>query len=333
MMRIDRAVIKGLFLNSLLVVALLAGTGFRKYAGEFMAIDVSPRAQALGGSFVALANDVTASYYNPAGLVNLQATQFSFMHAWQFVNFVNFDYLAVAHPIGYHRVLGISVSRLAVDDIPDTRAALIQQGDDWRLDWSRVTRFNSADYVVTVALGQRWNERLSWGVSVKLIRRNLGENYANGIGVDGGLQFQLRPNWRLGLSLKNMTTTLIAWDTGEKELVYPMGILGTAYRFRVPGMDAYFIPNLDVILRSVSLPGAGDARVYNFEGGIFTGAVGGEFQYRGVLSFRAGIDELQRFAFGIGVKIPHIRVDYSFLNYARELGNSHRIGILLDFGN
>ncbi len=298
-----------------------------------MAIDVSPRAQALGGSFVALCEDVTAGYYNPAGLVQVQATQFAFMHAWQFVSFVNFDYIAMAHPIGYNRVIGVSVSRLAVDDIPDTRAALVQQGENWRLDWSRVSRFNAADYVVTVALGQRWNERLSWGVSVKLIRRNLGDNYANGLGLDGGLQFRLNPHWRMGVSLKNMTTTLIAWDTGEKELVYPLAVVGTAYRFRVPGLDAYFIPNMDFILRSVALPGGGEGTVYRIQGGLFTGAVGGEFQYRDVLALRAGIDELQRLALGVGLKIPHVRIDYSFLNYARELGNSHRIGILLDLGN
>lgn len=51
------------------------GLKFRKYAGEFLEIGVAPRAQALGGAFTALADDITASYYNPAGLIHLNNLQ------------------------------------------------------------------------------------------------------------------------------------------------------------------------------------------------------------------------------------------------------------------
>jgi hypothetical protein len=50
---------------------LNAQTVFGKYAGEFMAIGIGGRPLGMGGAFTGIANDVTAGYYNPAGLANI----------------------------------------------------------------------------------------------------------------------------------------------------------------------------------------------------------------------------------------------------------------------
>ena len=67
-----------------------AGTGHFLYDG------VGARPLAMGGSFVAVADDVTATYWNPAGIAQLERSGFSAMYAdrfssglrYQFVNFV-----------------------------------------------------------------------------------------------------------------------------------------------------------------------------------------------------------------------------------------------------
>ncbi len=69
---------------SLFISQSNAQTVFAKYAGEFMAIGVGGRALGMGGAFTAVANDITAGYYNPAGLANLNYPQVSLMHAEQF---------------------------------------------------------------------------------------------------------------------------------------------------------------------------------------------------------------------------------------------------------
>ncbi|RMG35188.1 MAG: hypothetical protein D6732_09575, partial [Methanobacteriota archaeon] len=74
-----------LFLLVALINILSADSGFRRYAGEFMAIDVSARAQALGGAYTAVANDVYATFYNPAGLASIQSTQLGITHTQQFI--------------------------------------------------------------------------------------------------------------------------------------------------------------------------------------------------------------------------------------------------------
>ncbi len=68
-----------------LQVALAGGTKVRKFAGEFLSIGVGGRALGLGGAFVALANDVTAGYWNPAGLAQVNYPEFTLMHDERFV--------------------------------------------------------------------------------------------------------------------------------------------------------------------------------------------------------------------------------------------------------
>ena len=68
-----------------------------KYAGEFLAIGVGGRPLGMGGAFTAVANDVTAAYYNPAGLAALDYPQLSLMHDQRYGNLVNYNYALASH--------------------------------------------------------------------------------------------------------------------------------------------------------------------------------------------------------------------------------------------
>ena len=324
---------KRILIATLTVLITLTGfttaeSGFRKYAGEFMAIDVSARAQAMGGAYSAMANDVYASFYNPAGLTGVRATQLAFTHTQQFISSVNYDFLGFARPISDNKVIGFSLIRLGVDNIQDSRAAAIfgSDGELAGIDLSQVEEFNSADYVFFVSLGTRLSERFSWGLNAKLVRRNLSDHSANGLGFDAGLTYALNDRVRLSGMFRNITSTLIAWDTGEKELVSPTLRFGTSYFLDLPGLNSYLVPNVDLIMETQGATG--------LEGGGSTlaGALGGELVIRETLSLRGGYDDLQRLNFGVGIQIPKISVDYSYTSFNEELGNAHRIGLMVDFG-
>ena len=320
-----------------IVAILMLGTGFNaqaqrveKYAGEFMAIDVSARAQALGGAFSALSNDVYAAFYNPAGLVQVRSTQLGFTHTQQFLASVNYDYIGFARPLSSSKTLGISLVRLGVDNIKDSRSAAILDANGvlQGIDESRVNNFNSADYVFYLSMGHQFNSAFSIGFNVKLIRRSLADFSANGLGFDAGLLYAVSDRWKIAGAVRNITTTLIAWDTGTKELVSPTLRMGSSYLIPLPGLNSYFIPNFDVIVQSQNTPNLSEN---GLDGGIFGGAIGGEFAIQERLFLRGGYDELQRLNLGIGIRIPHIGIDYAFTNYDQELGNAHRIGLLIDF--
>ena len=307
---------------------LNAETGFRKYAGEFMAIDVSPRSQAMGGAFVALANDVSAAYHNPAGLVQIQSTQVAIMHTWQFTDLISYDYIGFTRPLSKDKSFAVSLTRLGIDDIQDSRGARIGSDDDWRLDPSKITTFNAADYVLYLSLGKMQSSKFAWGLNFKFVRRTLAESDATGLGFDGGVLLNINDKLKLGGVVRNITSTLIVWDTGEKELVRPTMLIGTSYKMLLPSLNSYFIPNVNFVIHTESYPDLNSG--FN-QSGAFAGIGGGEFVFRNVLFLRGGVDELQRPTFGIGIKIPHLNIDYAFTSFNQELGNSHRVGLIVDF--
>ncbi|HPT47104.1 MAG TPA: UPF0164 family protein, partial [Candidatus Rifleibacterium sp.] len=50
-------------------------------AGAYLKMGVGARALGMGSAFTAVADDSTASFWNPAGLARLEKSEGSFMHA------------------------------------------------------------------------------------------------------------------------------------------------------------------------------------------------------------------------------------------------------------
>ena len=325
--------------GTVLLIVVLAGgsavgsTGFGKYAGEFIAIGVGGRALGLGGAYAALATDVTSGYWNPAGLSYLNYPQLILMHDEQFGSLVNYDYGAVALPVGRATSLGLSVIRLGVDDIPDTRNAgvdengnvIIDPTDLSRIDQSRVIYFNAADWAFYFTYSKKESDFFSYGANVKFIRRELGDNSATGIGFDAGIRFTPFENAIIGVNLQDITTTLLAWDTGTNELISPTMKIGTAYG--IDAFDGRFTPVVDFDVR---FEGREYASTVNLGPVSFDVHSGLEFQYRSVLALRVGYSDIKQITFGGGLQLPKLAIDYTFAKFdgANQLGNTHRISLL-----
>lgn len=311
-------------------------TVISKYAGEFMALGVGGRALGMGGAFVAVANDVTSGYYNPAGLANLNYPQIALMHSEQFGNLVNYDYGAVAIPYDKDMSFGLSVMRLGVDGIPDTRNALYDaNGDgiidikDDRLDYSRITEFSNQDWAFYLTFAKRQTDNFYWGVNAKIIRRDLAEYGATGIGFDVGAFYMPFDNLFLGANLQDATTTLIAWNTGRNELVSPTLKVGGAYKF-VEILGGYIMPALDFDIRFENRRFASN---FNIGPVSFDMHAGFEYNYKNVVSVRAGYNDVKQFTIGAGVKLPKLNIDYSFARFSSSeidrLPDTHRISLML----
>jgi hypothetical protein len=150
-----------------------AQTTIAKYAGEFLSIGVGGRALGMGDAYVAVANDVSAGYYNPAGLISLNYPQVALMHEERFGSLVNYDYAAIAIPYGTDMSLGLSIIRLGVDGIPDTRNALVDANGDGvlnilndRLDYSKITEFSNQDWAIYLSFAKKLSDKFSYGASV-----------------------------------------------------------------------------------------------------------------------------------------------------------------------
>src|SRR4030095_3550031 len=98
----------------------------------------------MGSAQIATVSDGTAGYWNPAGLVNVKDyPQLNLMHAEYFAGIGKYDYASLAIPLKDNkRVLGLSLLRFAVDDIPNT---IFLVESDGTINYNNITSFSAAD--------------------------------------------------------------------------------------------------------------------------------------------------------------------------------------------
>lgn len=332
-MKIIRNIIRGLF--CLLIVSQTAGAASgAKYAGEFIAIGVGGRALGLGGAYSALANDVTAGYWNPAGLSKITYPQITLMHDERWAGLVNYDYGAIAYPINARSTFAFSVMRLGVDNIENTQhAGLDVYGnplppEQWqnfdRIDPSRITYFNAADWAFFFSYAKKVNEQFSYGTNLKIIRRELSDAAATGIGFDVGAQYLITEQFIVGANFQDVTTTFIAWSTGTNELLFPTLKIGSAYF--IDAFNGRFAPTFDVDIRFENRRSASNIHLGPVSFDTHSGI---EFDYNNLVAVRLGYSDIGSLNLGTGVHLPKLDIDYSFSKFdgVGQLGNTHRISL------
>jgi hypothetical protein len=220
-----------------------------KYSNEFLNIGVGARALGMSNSYVTSVNDVTAGYWNPAGLLGIKNQhQVALMHSEYFAGIAKYDYGAFATRIDSSSVLGLSLIRFGVDDIPNTTELIDANGN---VDYNRISTFSAVDYAFLVSYAKQLKiPGLRLGANVKIIRRKVGDFAgAWGFGLDAGAQYDYK-KWKFAAMARDVTSTFNAWSfnlseetkqvflaTGNEipensvEITLPKLLLGAARKF------------------------------------------------------------------------------------------------------
>ncbi len=307
------------------------GSG-NKYSGEFLAIGVGARPLGMGGAYVSLVSDGTAGYWNPGALARISYPQLALMHDERFGDLVNYDYGSVAIPFGPRVSLGISLIRLGVDNVPDTREAWLDLNSNGyfdpgdRLDYDKITFFNAADWAFYVTYSKMQNEKFSYGVNLKVISRHIAEGSAWGIGFDVGAIYSPLPNFRVGANLQDISTTLLAWNTGRNELITPTAKVGGSYdiEFLKTGR---ITPAVDFDVRFENRKFASLAHVGPVSFDMHAGV---EYGFKDLFAVRVGYNDVKQLTLGAGIKLPKLNIDYAFAKFDKDdqLGNTHRLSVI-----
>lgn len=318
-------------------VADLSAQNAPKYSNEFLSLGVGARALGMSNAQVGAVNDVTAGYWNPAGLGQIQNNlQVALMHSEYFAGIAKYDYGAVAARINPKSVAALSVIRFGVDDIPNTTELIDANGN---IDYDRVTSFSAADYGFIFSYAyQPKIEGLRYGANAKIIYRNVGEfASAWGFGLDAGVQFD-RGNWRFAAMGRDITSTFNAWSfsldertkevfqqTGNEipsnslELTLPKLILAVGRQFKM-GEKFSAYPEIDLDL---TFDGKRNVLVKGDPISIDP-HLGVEFAYSDFIFVRGGIGNVQQVTnidnelvttfqpnVGVGLRIKNFRIDYA----------------------
>jgi hypothetical protein len=332
-----------------------------KYSNEFLSVGVSARALAMGNANVASANDVTAGYWNPSGLLYQQSNlQLGLMHAEYFAGIAKYDYIAVSKRIDSNSVAGLSFIRFGVDNIPNT---LELQDANGNIDYSRIKSFNAVDAAVLLSYARNMQniKGLKLGGNFKVIRRKLGDfGGAWGFGLDFGAMYDYE-KWHFGVMGRDITGTFNAWTynlsedtknafvmTGNEipnnnvEVTVPKLILGVSRKFMVWKDKISILGELNLIntfdgKRNTVVK----TDVWSMEPNIGT-----EIGYKDMVFLRGGIGNIQKAlnakgdAFvttfqpniGAGIKYKIFALDYAYTDIGdRSIGlYSHIISLKID---
>lgn len=307
---------KRLLINLTFIIVMCWGFAYAKdYYGlpnDYLRYGVGSRALSMGGAFVGLADDATASYWNPAGLTQIDEFQFFSMYAPYFLD-TSFNYISYVHPLGENL-------RLALSDV-----LLYSGGYETRSPGNIVEKANETVFFNTAifSCGYRFQNiegrleflnNLSLGINLKFVQENVVGHSGNSQGIDIAMLYHLISPLSIGIAVDNILQPKVKLIAKENE--YKTNIKAG---FSINALNRRLLFNLDINKLM-------DENLY-FATGI-------ECTLWNQLSIRVGLNHLQNFTFGLGFKnkkfIP-LGIDYSY--NVHELGELHKFGITLHWGN
>jgi hypothetical protein len=282
----------------------------------FLNIPVGARPAAMGSAYTALAADAYAPTWNPAGLGFLDSIQFAGQHL-AYVQSTHYEYLGFGVPMANPRAcatdllcgrstLGGSIQYFGSGDISGLDIHGNPTGD-----------YSNHYAAYNLSYGRTFGDRLSFGVTGKLINAKLADVSANAYAVDLGTFYKLKDNLHLAATLMNIGSRLTFLSDGDP---LPLAFhMGGAYRV---------FPLWKLALEAV-FPRTGLASVH----------MGAEWNPLPSTALRLGyrtdalkgLSPIAGFSAGVGIHIWDQELAYAWVPYG-DLGDSHYVSLIMQFG-
>lgn len=308
-----------------------------KYSNEYLNIGVDARAFGMGLSMTSHVDDVSAVYWNPAGLLDMKADhQLELMHAAYFAGIANYDFIGYARKLDEKSSIGISALRFSVDDIADTRFLFDPTG---AINYNNVQFFSASDYGFFLSYARElpYLGGIKTGGNVKVLHRIVGKFATSwGFGLDLSAQKSFG-KWNVGLMAKDVFGTFNAWSHNPDEVSQVYQLTGNqipenSLEISLPRLIAGVSRSIQ-ISQAFSLLSSLDA-VMTLDGKRNTlvrselvsidPQFGLEIGFKGIAFLRGGINQFQQIErfdqsqywtfqpnAGIGIKFREVAIDYA----------------------
>lgn len=288
---------------------------------QFLKIGVGGRATAMGDAFVAIANDVSALYWNPAGLSQFSENQVMFSHN-QWVVDINHDFVGAVYHLDDANTFGVSLTSLSMDEMKVTTEYTPFGTGEY---------FGFSDFGLAVSYSRKMTEQFSFGGTVRYIEETLDVLKMRGVMIDLGTYYWTGlGSTRFAVAVTNFGNDLA--PDGEVVLVgnrtkSNWQSFSPPTMFRIGFALEPYEDEEHKFTTSIQLNHPND----NSE----NLSLGLEYVWNKMFFARGGYKvnvEEQNYSFGAGVNIPisiaNVSVDYAFANFTR-LGSAHRFSITL----
>jgi len=278
---------------------------------NFLSRGPGAAAGSLGGAYTAVAEDLTAIYYNPAGLA-FQGGGFYAEHMPVHAG-GRFNFLGLNYPARFGS-LGFGVIQFAVDDI-DKRQAI---GDP-------PITIQASQTAWFLPYSHYWKS-LSYGFSIKKIDNDLDNQSDSGLGMDvGGLYSRklndrflfINPGFQLGLVVKNI---LEPEEDFSREATLGLALKGNLMGKYSKRRNLIIYDQLQISIDATQNPD--DHLQFSF---------GAEYGIKNLIQLRAGFSHDFSIGMGYGSNQTLIQVGYALL--VNEVAPQHRFSFSYRFKN
>lgn len=186
-----------LFLLILIIMpGLLSGEVFAKTgtAGlQFLKIGVDARAIGMGEAYVAVTDDISSVYWNPAGLALKSQNQIFLSHT-EWVAGIRYEFVAASKVTAFG-TFAVSGAVLHMDQMDVTTEETFGPTGE---------TFTCSDILAGLTYANAFTDKFSFGITVKYLRQNLDEYSVDGVSVDLGSLYNTGwKNLTIGMALRN----------------------------------------------------------------------------------------------------------------------------------
>ena len=276
-------------------------------AGNFLKFGIGARAMGMGNSFVAVADDATAVYWNPAGLTQLEENQVFMSYAERFGAGIQDQSLGVALKWRERVNVGFAVVRTSVGDIKHTTEGVVDSRGRPIVDGT----FDDAEVGLLFSSGVRVHEIFSIGLTAKYMIHDLADKTATGMGLDIGWLFRPLESLTFGLNTQNINRTRMKWSTEGSHF----DRIPANFKF---GGALDLLDSKMKVSADVNLPDFGSV-------GLNSGI---EYRLTDYLVMRGGMERAE-LATGASINVERIHIDYAYRS--QELGDTHRFALSYGF--
>lgn len=314
-------------------------------AANFLKLEVGARAVSLAGAYTAVANDVTALQWNPAGIASLNRISAAYINANLYAD-IKHQFVGVVVPVGLNNFFGFSLNYVDIGKIEKTT---VDSPEGTGLF------FENYNMAAGISYSRMLTDRVTFGATGRWVQEQIWEQKATGFSADIGIIFS--PNvsgLKIGMSITNfgpdMTMDngpLTTFSYEPRDGMDGVGNRDLDAQFQV---EQYPLPISFQLGAAVDVMGANSSFVANRSNRIsmifevndsfdneMRAKYGMEYEWRRILALRAGYKQnydLATFSFGGGLKIPvrgmDLRFDYGMADYG-DLGYVHVTAIQIGF--
>ena len=274
-------------------------------SAQFLKLGAGARAAAMADAFSSVSDDVTAAYWNPAGLAQMKETQISMMQNSSLLD-TQYQYFGGAMPLK-NQTVAFSIYRMDYGTIDRYTAGDEKDGS-----------FDAGSLAGSFSVGRKVNEKLSLGMNLKFIQESIESEKASTFGGDLGVLLQ-QGQTNFSFVLQHLGAGLTFVD--EK------GSLPQTIR---AGVSRNLLDKTLLAAFEISKPNDNDATLH---GGV-------EYSVNPLLMLRGGyqmtpgntldVAGLTGVTAGLGVNFSKFSIDYGFVPFG-DLGSTHRISFLIKF--